>query len=130
MPHLYTDRLMQSYRGQSLGMLPPHPFAIANHAFSSMAASARDQSILVSGESGAGPLPLSLSSLSLSLLSLPPSLLPLPLLSPPCLCSSSLLLLPLLPPSLCSRSLSLLPLLLFAPSPSLCSLSLCAPFLS
>jgi myosin-5 len=61
---LYTNEILEDYRRDGLlkaqGMqsnteLPPHVFAIADHAFRQMMAEERrSQSILISGESGAG----------------------------------------------------------------------------
>ncbi|CAL0309813.1 unnamed protein product [Lupinus luteus] len=46
LPHLYDSHMMAQYKGSVFGELSPHPFAVADAAYS--------QSILVSGESGAG----------------------------------------------------------------------------
>ncbi|KAF3652096.1 Myosin-7 [Capsicum annuum] len=61
LPHLYVKSVMEQYKGVALGELPPHPFAIADAAyrhdscFSELMINERiSQSILVSGESGAG----------------------------------------------------------------------------
>uniref|UniRef100_A0A452SWL1 Unconventional myosin-VI n=1 Tax=Ursus americanus TaxID=9643 RepID=A0A452SWL1_URSAM len=43
-----------SYQGKSLGTMPPHVFAIADKAFRDMKVLKMSQSIIVSGESGAG----------------------------------------------------------------------------
>lgn len=51
---LYSTRTMEQYRGKSLGVLPPHVFAIADKAFRDMKVLRQSQSIVVSGESGAG----------------------------------------------------------------------------
>ena len=51
---LYTTELMQMYRGRALGELDPHIFAVAEEAFRQMSQQQRNQSIIVSGESGAG----------------------------------------------------------------------------
>ncbi|XP_076444553.1 unconventional myosin-VI-like [Babylonia areolata] len=53
-PDLYTSATIQKYRGKSLGTLPPHVYAIADKAFRDMKVSKQSQSIIVSGESGAG----------------------------------------------------------------------------
>ncbi|CAJ0562687.1 unnamed protein product, partial [Mesorhabditis spiculigera] len=53
-PDLYSTKTMVSYRGKSIGQLPPHVYAIADKAFRDMRRHGRSQSILVSGESGAG----------------------------------------------------------------------------
>ncbi|KAL2230174.1 UNVERIFIED_CONTAM: Myosin-8, partial [Sesamum indicum] len=54
LPHLYNDDVMEKYKGMGLGELSPHPFAIADGAYRQMIKEGISQSILVSGESGAG----------------------------------------------------------------------------
>ena len=54
LPHLYDRHMMDQYRGHSLGELSPHVFAIAETSFEAMRRENASQSILVSGESGAG----------------------------------------------------------------------------
>lgn len=51
---LYSPDVIDAYHGKTLGELQPHIFAIAEEAFSCMARQGRNQSIIVSGESGAG----------------------------------------------------------------------------
>lgn len=51
---IYDIDTIQTYRGQSLGNLDPHVFAVAEEAFTKLEREQRDQSIIVSGESGAG----------------------------------------------------------------------------
>lgn len=51
---LYSSNTIKMYQGKSLGQLPPHVFAIADKAFRDMKAFKQSQSIIVSGESGAG----------------------------------------------------------------------------
>lgn len=53
-PELYASQTIKSYKGKSLGELPPHVFAIADKAFRDMKVFKQSQSIIVSGESGAG----------------------------------------------------------------------------
>uniref|UniRef100_A0A915CTW3 Myosin motor domain-containing protein n=1 Tax=Ditylenchus dipsaci TaxID=166011 RepID=A0A915CTW3_9BILA len=53
-PGLYGQETMQHYQGRSLGVLPPHLYAIADKAYRDMKTEKRSQSIIVSGESGAG----------------------------------------------------------------------------
>uniref|UniRef100_A0AC35U1J6 Myosin motor domain-containing protein n=1 Tax=Rhabditophanes sp. KR3021 TaxID=114890 RepID=A0AC35U1J6_9BILA len=53
-PELYSVDTMHSYAGKSLGILPPHIFAIADKAYNEMKRCKTSQSIIVSGESGAG----------------------------------------------------------------------------
>ncbi|CAH2038967.1 unnamed protein product [Thlaspi arvense] len=54
LPHLYSSHMMAEYKGASLGELSPHPFAVADAAYRQMINEGVSQSILVSGESGAG----------------------------------------------------------------------------
>ncbi|KAK1390713.1 Myosin-8 [Heracleum sosnowskyi] len=54
LPDLYGKDLMQQYKGVALHELSPHPFAIADSAYRKMINERISQSILVSGESGAG----------------------------------------------------------------------------
>jgi len=51
---LYSTETIKSYLGKSLGTRPPHVFAIADKAFRDMKVLKTSQSIIVSGESGAG----------------------------------------------------------------------------
>ncbi|XP_018120971.1 unconventional myosin-VI isoform X2 [Xenopus laevis] len=53
-PKLYTSEQIKQYHGKSLGTLPPHVYAIADKAFRDMKVLKMSQSIIVSGESGAG----------------------------------------------------------------------------
>ncbi|KAF5736685.1 myosin-6-like [Tripterygium wilfordii] len=54
LPHLYDSHMMGQYKGAAFGELSPHPFAIADSAYRLMFNEGISQSILVSGESGAG----------------------------------------------------------------------------
>ncbi|KAK6265916.1 hypothetical protein QUC31_016753 [Theobroma cacao] len=54
LPHLYDNHMMEQYKGAALGELSPHPFAVADSAYRQMINEGISQSILVSGESGAG----------------------------------------------------------------------------
>ncbi|WOL13268.1 hypothetical protein Cni_G22037 [Canna indica] len=54
LPHLYDSHMMEQYKGAPLGELNPHPFAVADSAYRQMINEGISQSILVSGESGAG----------------------------------------------------------------------------
>lgn len=54
LPHLYGSHMMDQYRGADLGELSPHVYAIADAAYRQMVKEWKGQSILVSGESGAG----------------------------------------------------------------------------
>lgn len=51
---LYSSKTIKSYQGKSLGVLPPHVFSIADKSFRDMKVLKQSQSIIVSGESGAG----------------------------------------------------------------------------
>lgn len=51
---LYSSKTLKQYQGKSLGVLPPHVFAIGDKAFRDMRSVKQSQSIIVSGESGAG----------------------------------------------------------------------------
>ncbi|URD94791.1 Myosin N-terminal SH3-like domain [Musa troglodytarum] len=54
LPHLYDSHMMTQYKGAPLGELSPHVFAVADVAFRAMINEGKSNSILVSGESGAG----------------------------------------------------------------------------
>nr|GMD18695.1 myosin-6-like isoform X1 [Ipomoea batatas] len=54
LPHLYDTHMMAQYKGAAFGELSPHPFAVADDAYRLMMNEGVSQSILVSGESGAG----------------------------------------------------------------------------
>lgn len=51
---LYTDTIVQQYRSKRRDENPPHIFAIAERAWVSMGEERENQSILITGESGAG----------------------------------------------------------------------------
>ncbi|TYK17988.1 myosin-16 isoform X4 [Cucumis melo var. makuwa] len=51
---LYDAHVMEKYRGAPIGELKPHVFAIADVAYRAMINYGKSNSILVSGESGAG----------------------------------------------------------------------------
>ncbi|EJW83337.1 hypothetical protein WUBG_05753 [Wuchereria bancrofti] len=53
-PDLYSSATIQKYQGRSIGTLPPHIFAIADNAYRNMKRTRHCQSIIISGESGAG----------------------------------------------------------------------------
>ncbi|RLN39212.1 hypothetical protein C2845_PM01G44460 [Panicum miliaceum] len=52
--HMYNMHMMEQYRGVQFSELSPHVFAIADASYKAMVSENRSQSILVSGESGAG----------------------------------------------------------------------------
>ncbi|KAL8551915.1 hypothetical protein ACS0TY_000820 [Phlomoides rotata] len=54
LPHLYNQHMMQQYKGAPFGELNPHVFAVADVAYRAMIVEGKSNSILVSGESGAG----------------------------------------------------------------------------
>lgn len=51
---LYSTDLYEKYLQQSRSVLPPHPFALSSASYKDMLENGCEQSILVSGESGAG----------------------------------------------------------------------------
>ncbi|KAJ4797274.1 myosin 2 [Rhynchospora pubera] len=53
-PYLYGTHMMEQYKDADLGELSPHVFAIADVAYRAMKKEGKSNSILVSGESGAG----------------------------------------------------------------------------
>ena len=53
-PELYNSATIKKYKGKSLGTLPPHCYAIADKAYRDMKTFSQSQSMVVSGESGAG----------------------------------------------------------------------------
>ncbi|KAK9732887.1 hypothetical protein RND81_04G029800 [Saponaria officinalis] len=54
LPRLYDAHMMEEYKGALLGELSPHVFAVADVAYRAMINEGKSNSILVSGESGAG----------------------------------------------------------------------------
>ncbi|ORY48368.1 myosin-2 [Neocallimastix californiae] len=51
---IYTHDIMRAYSGKRRGELEPHLFAVAEEAYRNMLREKKNQSIIVSGESGAG----------------------------------------------------------------------------
>uniref|UniRef100_A0A663NDQ8 Myosin VB n=1 Tax=Athene cunicularia TaxID=194338 RepID=A0A663NDQ8_ATHCN len=51
---IYEDDVIYAYSGQNVGDMDPHIFAVAEEAYKQMARDEKNQSIIVSGESGAG----------------------------------------------------------------------------
>ncbi|XP_059809759.1 myosin-9-like isoform X1 [Hypanus sabinus] len=51
---IYTEEIVEMYKGKKRHELPPHIYAIADTAYRSMLQDREDQSILCTGESGAG----------------------------------------------------------------------------
>ncbi|KAE8667135.1 Myosin-12 [Hibiscus syriacus] len=54
LPHLYDTHMMEQYKGATFGELSPHVFAVGDAAYRAMINEGKNNSILVSGESGAG----------------------------------------------------------------------------
>ncbi|KAJ6742735.1 MYOSIN [Salix viminalis] len=54
LPHMYDTHMMEQYKGAAFGELSPHVFAVADAAYRQMINEGKSNSILVSGESGAG----------------------------------------------------------------------------
>lgn len=54
LPNLYDANMMEQYKGATFGELSPHLFAVADVCYRAMINEHGSQSILVSGESGAG----------------------------------------------------------------------------
>uniref|UniRef100_A0AAY4CN59 Myosin VB n=1 Tax=Denticeps clupeoides TaxID=299321 RepID=A0AAY4CN59_9TELE len=52
--HIYGEEVINAYSGQNMGDMDPHIFAVAEEAYKQMARDEKNQSIIVSGESGAG----------------------------------------------------------------------------
>ncbi|KAM9814851.1 unconventional myosin-Vc isoform X1 [Syngnathus typhle] len=52
--HIYGDAIIHAYSGQNMGDMDPHIFAVAEEAYKQMARDQKNQSIIISGESGAG----------------------------------------------------------------------------
>nr|XP_040017639.1 unconventional myosin-Vc isoform X3 [Gasterosteus aculeatus aculeatus] len=52
--HVYGDAIIHAYSGQNMGDMDPHIFAVAEEAYKQMPRNQKNQSIIVSGESGAG----------------------------------------------------------------------------
>lgn len=51
---IYTDQILESYRGKNRLEMPPHVFAIAESSYYNMKAYHDNQCVIISGESGAG----------------------------------------------------------------------------
>lgn len=51
---IYTDHVLESYKGKNRLEMPPHVFAIAEAAYYNMKAYKDNQCVIISGESGAG----------------------------------------------------------------------------
>merc|ERR1711872_362989 len=51
---IYTNRVVKLYIGKRRNEVPPHLFAISDGAYQQMSTNAKDQSMLITGESGAG----------------------------------------------------------------------------
>ena len=51
---IYNPKYASMYQGRALGALPPHIFAVADSAYHTMLNERQNQSVIISGESGAG----------------------------------------------------------------------------
>jgi myosin protein heavy chain len=51
---IYTDKIIELYKGKKRHEVPPHIFSVTDGAYRSMLQDREDQSILCTGESGAG----------------------------------------------------------------------------
>jgi len=51
---LYTDEIVNMYKGKKRSEMPPHIFAVCDEAYRNMLEQKENQSLLITGESGAG----------------------------------------------------------------------------
>ncbi|XP_076312164.1 myosin heavy chain, muscle-like isoform X3 [Tachypleus tridentatus] len=51
---IYTNRVVQMYKGKRRSEMPPHIFAVSDGAYNDMLQNRENQSMLITGESGAG----------------------------------------------------------------------------
>ncbi|KAF7281466.1 hypothetical protein GWI33_004713 [Rhynchophorus ferrugineus] len=51
---IYTNNLINEYRGKRFDEMPPHIFAVGDNSYTDMKKTKKDQCIVISGESGAG----------------------------------------------------------------------------
>ena len=52
--HMYNNDTIMAYRGKTIGDLDPHIYAVSEEAFTLMERDGGNQSVIISGESGAG----------------------------------------------------------------------------
>ncbi|XP_043910779.1 unconventional myosin-Vb-like, partial [Protopterus annectens] len=52
--NIYGEDIIYAYSGQNMGDMDPHIFAVAEEAYKQMARDEKNQSLIISGESGAG----------------------------------------------------------------------------
>ena len=51
---IYDGKHIEMYKGSKMGELPPHIFAVSDSAYYFMRRDKHDQTVIISGESGAG----------------------------------------------------------------------------
>ncbi|KAJ3335261.1 MHC class II transactivator, partial [Kappamyces sp. JEL0680] len=51
---IYTDEIIRAYKGKKRSEMPPHVYCVVDQAYNDMVGTRENQSILITGESGAG----------------------------------------------------------------------------